>query len=157
MNKLETFDEHVIYFLRKHYATIARIALFVIFFWFGILKVFETSPAGPLVVNLLQATFLGFINPDAFVKYFGLFEAILGVMILIPKLERITFLLLLFHLFTTVMPLYIIPSEVWSAPFVPNLTGQYIIKNIALLSLGLALFSRLTPMSQTHSVLGKEE
>ncbi len=160
MNKntlLELFDLNVILFLRKHSSLISRIALFIIFFWFGILKVFLISPAGPLVTELLQATFLGWVNPDTFVRLFGVFEVIIGFMILIPKLERITFAILFFHLFTTVMPLYIIPSQVWDGIFLPNLVGQYIIKNVALLSLGLILFSHLKPMTVTHSIVGEAE
>jgi uncharacterized membrane protein YphA (DoxX/SURF4 family) len=68
--------------------------LFIIFVWFGLLKVLLISPAGPLVTSLLQSTFLGFIDPDTFVRYFGVFEVVLGAMILLPKLERITFAIL---------------------------------------------------------------
>lgn len=155
--KIEKFDEKFIFFLRKYYDEIARLALYIIFFWFGILKVFDTSPAGPLVVDLLQVTFLSFLDPNIFLKYFGIFEMIIGIMILIPKLERITFLVLLFHLFTTAMPLVLLPQEVWNSFLVPNLTGQYIIKNIALLSLGLVLFAKLKPMTQTHSIKGVQQ
>lgn len=158
MNKVvEQFDLGVIMFLRKYSDEIARAALFIIFFWFGLLKLLLISPAGPLVTNLLQATFLGWIEPNTFMQIFGVFEMIIGVMILIPKLERITFAVLLFHLFTTVMPLFMLPNEVWDGFMLPNLVGQYIIKNVALLSLGLVLFARLKPMTKTHSVFGEEE
>ncbi len=158
MNKaLETFDKRVILFLREYADEISRIALFIIFFWFGILKVFLLSPAGPLVTDLLQSTFLGWVDPDTFVRLFGLFEVVIGIMILVPRWERITFAVLLFHLFTTIMPLFMIPAAVWDGVFVPNLIGQYIIKNVALLSLGLMLFARLKPMSQTHSITGQED
>lgn len=154
---LEQLDRSVIIFLRKYSDEISRVALFIIFFWFGILKVFLLSPAGPLVIDLLQATFLGWIDPNTFVQWFGVLEVIIGFMILTPKLERITFLVLVFHLFTTVMPLFIIPAQVWDGIFVPNLIGQYIIKNVALLSLGLVLFAHLKPMTKTHSIIGEEE
>lgn len=155
--QLEQFDQQFIYFLREHADTISRIALFIIFFWFGILKVFLISPAGPLVTDLLQVTFLGWIQPDTFLVWFGVFEVIVGILILVPKLERITFAILLFHLFTTVMPLFMLPQHVWDGWFAPNLVGQYIIKNVALLSLGLMLFARLRPMTKTHSIVGEEE
>lgn len=155
--KLEKFDEGVIFFLRKYSEEIARVALFIIFFWFGALKAIGLSPAGPLVMNLLDATFLSFIEPNTFVIYFGIFEMIVGCMILIPKLERITFLVLFFHLITTVMPMFLLPKETWDGFMQPNLVGQYIIKNVALLSLGLLLFARLKPMTKTHSIAGVEE
>lgn len=156
-SKLENFDHKTIKYLRRRGDTIGRIALFIIFFWFGILKVFLLSPAGPLVVTLLNHTFLGFIDPESFLIGFGLFEVILGIMILIPKLERITFALLALHLFTTILPLFLLPGETWSTKFVPTLVGQYIIKNAALLALGLVIFSNLKPMTKTHSIWGEKE
>jgi uncharacterized membrane protein YkgB len=155
--KLEAFDMRFISFIRKHGDEFARFGLFLIFFWFGILKVFLLSPAGPLVVDLLDSTFLKFMEPNTFLILFGLFEMLIGILILIPKLERITFLILLFHLFTTVMPLWILPDVTWYQAFVPTLVGQYIMKNIALLALGVLLFARLRPMTETHRILGEEE
>lgn len=153
---LEKFDLGVIKFLRKNGDNIGRFALFLIFFWFGILKVFLLSPAGPLVTALLNNTFLGVIPDNTFLVIFGMFEVLVGIMILIPKLERITFALLAFHLFTTVLPLFLLPGETWSAQFVPTLVGQYIIKNAALLALGLIIFSNLKPMTKTHSIWGQK-
>jgi uncharacterized membrane protein YkgB len=134
-----------------------RIALFLIFFWFGILKVFLLSPAGPLVTDLLDSTFLKFMEPNLFMQLFGLFEVAIGILVLIPKLERITFIILLLHLVTTVMPLWILPDITWDQAFVPSLIGQYIMKNIALLALGVILFAHLKPMTETHRVLAEEE
>lgn len=155
--QLESFDEKVILFFRKHGMLISRSALFIIFFWFGVLKVFLLSPAGPLVSDLLNVTFLGFISPNVFQVLFGLFECVIGIMILIPRLERITFAVLLFHLFTTVMPLWLLPAHGWDGFMVPSLVGQYIIKNAALLSLGIVLFAHLKPMTKTHKIAGEED
>lgn len=157
MKKLEQFDKKVILFLREYYDEISRGALFLIFFWFGLLKIPNISPAGPLVTELLNVTFLNFIDPVFFVQMFGIFEVILAFLILIPKFERITFALLAFHLFTTIMPLFLIPHLVWDGFLIPNLTGQYIIKNVALISLGLVLFARLRPMPETHKVIAEED
>lgn len=155
--KLEAFDLHFISFIRKRGDTFARFALFFVFFWFGILKVFLLSPAGPLVVDLLDSTFLKFIAPNVFQIGFGIFEVLIGILILIPKLERVTFFILLLHLFTTVMPLWILPDVTWHQPFVPTLVGQYIMKNMALLALGVLLFAKLKPMTKTHTILGEKE
>ena len=155
--KLEKFDRKTIKYLRRRGDTIGRIALFIIFFWFGILKVFLLSPAGPLVTTLLNHTFLGVIPDTTFLIGFGMFEVLVGIMILMPKLERITFALLALHLFTTILPLFLLPSETWNGVLVPTLVGQYIIKNAALLALGLVIFSNLKPMTKTHSIWGERE
>jgi uncharacterized membrane protein YkgB len=158
MKTIEKFDAFWVHFFREKGPAIGRISLFVIFFWFGILKVLGLSPAGPLVTELFRATFLGSITqPDSFLVFFGWLEMVLGVMILIPKLERITFALLGFHLVTTVMPLFILGDSAWKGFLVPTLVGQYIIKNAALLSLGVLIFAELKPMSETHSIWGENE
>ena len=156
LTSLEKFDQTVITFLRHYADEFGRFALAFIFFWFGILKVFGLSPAGPLVVTLLQVTFLEGISPHTFLIFFGGFEALLGILILLPKLERITFLVLGLHLITTVMPLFMLPDVTWTQPLVPTLIGQYILKNAALLAVGLFLFARLKPMTLTHSIVGEE-
>jgi uncharacterized membrane protein YkgB len=155
--RLEQFDKNVILFFRKYSNGFARFSLFVIYGWFGILKVFELSPAGPLVEALQGATFWSSIPPEQFLVWFGVFEVLLGVFALVPKLERITFFLIGLHLITTVMPLFMLPDIAWDGFLVPSLIGQYIIKNLALLSLGLILFARLKPMTETHKILAQED
>ena len=158
MNKcLEQFDYRTITLFRHYGDEAARIGLFLIFFWFGILKVFMVSPANPLVGQLLEVTFLSFIPPEVFFITWGVFEMLLGTMVLLPQIERVTFVLMLFHLATTVMPLFILTEVTWYSIFVPTLVGQYIIKNVALLSVGLLLFARLRPMTETHSLMGEEQ
>ena len=154
---IETIDTKLIYFLRTHGNWIARLSLFLIFFWFGFLKVIMISPAGPLVNELLQNTFLSFLPAVAFQVWFGVFEMVIGLLLLLPKLERLTFAVMGFHFITTVMPLFILTDITWSAFLVPTLTGQYIIKNAALLALGMLLRSRIKPMSETHHYLAEED
>ncbi len=113
----------------------ARLALFIIYFWFGILKVFMVSHANPLVTDLLNVTFLHFIPVHTFLILFGIFEMIIGVMALIKKCNKTFFILVVLHLITTAMPLFMLVDTSWSSWFVPTLVGQYIIKNLALLSL----------------------
>lgn len=153
----EQFDAAVIYFFRTYGYTLARISFFIVFFWFGILKVFLISPAGPLVTELLTNTFLKFIPENTFMILFGLFEVAVGILVMIPKLERITFAVMGFHLFTTALPLGILPAITWDGIFVPTLIGQYILKNLVLLTLGMLLFAHIKPMTETHSILAEED
>jgi uncharacterized membrane protein YphA (DoxX/SURF4 family) len=161
MNKvqhiIEKCDYHVITFFREYADEFARFAFFLIFFWFGILKIFQVSAAGPLVNSLLEVTFLNFIPATTFMIALGTFEALLGVIALIPKLERVTFVLLGLHMITTIFPLFLLPEITWAQPFVPTLTGQYIMKNLALLGMSFLLFTRVRPMSETHSIFAEED
>ena len=117
-----------------------RIALFVVYFWFGILKVFGKSPASPLVEHLFNVTLhkiLPFLSIGNFLIFLGLAEVVLGILFLINKWPRTVLTLTIIHLFTTTLPLVIPSLGMWTAPFVPTLEGQYIIKNILILSLAI--------------------
>ena len=112
----------------------SRIALFVIYFWFGALKVFGFSPANPLVAELLEKT-LPFISFGTFIVLLGLFEMFLGVIFLFPQWTKFAKILFVLHMITTFMPLLLLPTVTWTTYLVPTLEGQYIIKNLALIAL----------------------
>ncbi len=120
----------------------ARIALFIVFFWFGILKLFDLSPANPLVADLLEKT-LPFITFHTFIVLFGIYEMIIGITFLIPRMEKVAIVLLIPHMFTTFLPLIMLPSVTWQGPFAPTLEGQYIIKNLVIIALALSLLTHV--------------
>jgi len=154
---IERIDENMIKFFWKNSNMTARWALFIIFFWFGILKVFGVSPAGPLVVALVDVMFGSSVSPEQFLIWFGGFEAVTGFLILLPRFERLTFLLLSSHLITTAFPLFVLPEITWYGIMQPTLVGQYILKNLALIAIGLFLYGRLRPMTKTHSMWGEDK
>lgn len=127
--------------MTKHSAIIflSRIALFVIYFWFGLLKVVGMSSANPLVLELLGKT-LPFITFTQFITLFGIFEIILGVLFLSGKFQKITFIFFFLHILTTFLPLIVLTGVTWQRAWVPTLEGQYIIKNIALVVLFLNIY-----------------
>ena len=70
---IQEIDKDIIHFFRKISDPLARFALFVVFFWFGLLKVIGQSPASEMVENLLSMT-MPFIPFTLFIVLFGLFE-----------------------------------------------------------------------------------
>ena len=149
--KLQAFDAALINFFRKISIPAARFGLFVVFFWFGILKVFGLSPAGPLVQALFEHTFLSTvfgISFGTFIIAFGIFEMIIGGLFLIRGCERVVIPLLFIHMITTFMPLFMIPQETWSGFLVPTLEGQYIIKNFVLIAAAIGIAAHLDPINE---------
>ncbi len=142
-------DHKIIYFFRRIMIPASRIALFVIFFWFGLLKVLGFSPATPLVSTLFQKT-ISFMPFAEFLVLFGLFEMLIGVLFLIPKATRITIPLLAIHMATTVLPLFMLPKVAWTSWFVPTLEGQYIIKNLVLIAAAIGIAAHMVPLDQQH-------
>ena len=138
-------DRYLLRLLKKYHGPLARVAIFITFFWFGGLKVFGTSPAGPLVASLLQRT-LPFMSFETFNLCFGIFEMAIGLLFIIPGLTRVVLPLLAVHLITTFLPLIILPALTWSGPFTPTLEGQYIIKNLVIIALAISLAATLDPL-----------
>ena len=120
----------------------ARIGLFIVFAWFGVLKVVGLSPANPLVGDLLNRT-MPWIDFGQFVVLFGLFETLIGISFLVPRLVRVSILLLGLHMVTTFMPLVLLPQVVWQKPFVPTLEGQYIIKNLLIICTAISIVAHM--------------
>lgn len=141
------FDRYIIRTLERIAMPAARIALFIIFVWFGFLKVIGASPAGPLVSNLLEQT-IPFMTPDTFIILFGWFEVVIGILFLIPKMERLAILLLGVHMITTFGPLVFLRETSWQGFLIPTLEGQYIIKNVALIALAIGIAAHLKPMKR---------
>ena len=138
-------DSKLIHFFRNISDPMARFGLFVVFFWFGALKVIDMSPASPLVQALFERT-IPFIPFSIFLIVFGAFEMVIGLMFLIKGFEREVLPLLTVHMITTAMPLILLGAVTWTAPFVPTMEGQYIIKNLVIVATAIAVAAHIHPM-----------
>jgi uncharacterized membrane protein YkgB len=141
---VKAFDRKIIHFFRKISMPVARIGFFVVFFWFGILKVIGTSPANGLVQQLLETT-MPSVSFSVFVVSFGLFECLIGILFLKKGWERVVIPLLFIHMITTFLPLVLLPGVAWQSFLTPTLEGQYIIKNLILIAAGIGIAAHLHP------------
>jgi uncharacterized membrane protein YphA (DoxX/SURF4 family) len=139
----ELFDQidlRVTSWMANYSLLVLRFGLGVIFFWFGLLKLFPgLSPAEDLVRNTIY-----FFDPDVFLPVLAVWEALIGVGFLVGlftnRFQRLTILLLFLQMPGTALPLFILPEVCWTSfPFALTLEGQYIIKNLAVIGSGLVL------------------
>jgi len=142
---LQNIESKLMKFFQRISIPFARFSLFVIFFWFGALKVVGLSLASALVQALFEQT-IPWMHFSTFMILLGLFECLIGVLFLIRGLERIVIPLLFLHMVTTFMPLFILPQETWSGFLVPTLEGQYIIKNLVIIAAAIGIAAHLQPM-----------
>lgn len=147
--KIKIFDQKVIEYSKKIQPSFARIALFVVYFWFGILKILDTSPANPLIMQLQQKT-LSFLTFHQFIIFFSLYEMLIGILFLFSRFDRLTILLFILHMATTFMPLVFLPQVTWQGFLTPTLEGQYIIKNLVLIALVLNIGANLKPWQKQN-------
>ena len=110
----------------------------ITFFWFGALKVMGVSP----VIGLLQQSFSLFAT-QPYLGLLGLFEMMIAVGLLIPKIRKVTISLTILHLLGTISVIVISPNILF-APYFPVLTmeGEFIVKNFILISACLILLFR---------------
>lgn len=112
-----------------------RWGLGVFFVWVGLLKCFGHKSATSL---LAHTVYLG--DPDTTVFYLGLWEAAIGLTLLVRPLNRVALLLLAVRLPATALALVLKADVCWvSAPLVPSPEGQYLIKDIILFTAAMVI------------------
>lgn len=116
--------------MEKHSVSMMRIALAIVYVWFGALKIFGMSPAGELVEKTAY-----WFQPEVLIPLLGICEVMIGVGLLIKKFIPYTITLLLVHMAVTIFPIFILKTICFDVfPYCPTLVGQYIIKNLVLIS-----------------------
>ena len=141
MKNVRTYNELDIFitkFMSKWGITFLRYSLGVIYIWFGILKPFGLSPAQELVEN----TVYWFDNPKTFVPILGWWEVVIGLTMCIKPLIRVSIFLLFIQMPGTFLPLILLPEVCFSNfPLGLTLEGQYIVKNLIIISAALVVGS----------------
>jgi len=144
--KVRQLDLQVIAFTGRWFVPVARAAVFVVFFYFGVLKLANQSPASPLAEALVAKT-VGANHFDLLFKVLAVYECLIGILFLLPKATRVVIPLLLIHLLIVCSPLVLVPDKVWTHPGVPTLEGQYIIKNVLLIALAIGIAAQTKPLA----------
>lgn len=142
ISNLKEFDLKLISFLNKVSMPALRISLGIVFIWFGVLKIFGNSPANDLITKTVY-----WFNPDIFIPILGIWEAVIGICLLVPSFIRVGLFLLALQMPGTFLPLILLPEVCFqSFPFDLTLEGQYIVKNLVLIGAAMAVGGRLTPI-----------
>ena len=147
-NEIVALDHRLIIFFREVSVPVARVGLFVIFFWFGIIKLLGLSPASGLIEQLYYQTTPVALDFQVFYAGFALLECIIGILFLLRGMERVALILLFAHMITTFLPLFLMPQVTWQSLFVPTLEGQYIIKNLVIIAAAMGIGAHLHPIKR---------
>jgi uncharacterized membrane protein YkgB len=143
---IQHLDLKIIALLRRAFLPVSRVAIFIVYFWFGILKIFDLSPASPLASALTQRT-IGLAHFGTAFRILAIFECVIGILFLFPKLTRIVIPLLVVHLVIVCSPLILVPHDAWTKFLVPTLEGQYIIKNVLIAAVAIGIAAQTTPLA----------
>ena len=133
--KVDTLDATIATHMDQWGPFILRIAVAIVFIWFGALKVLGVSPAGELVAATVYL-----VPPDLFVPVLGVWEMLIGLCLLYRPFIRLGILLLFFQLPGTFLPILLLPDVVfYTFPYALTVEGQYIVKNLVIIGAALVI------------------
>ena len=115
---------------------ILRLSIGIIYVWFGALKFFPgVSPAEELAKETIHQLTFKLINPELSLLLLALWETGIGVLLISGFYSKVVIRIVLVHMICTFSPLFLLSGiSFTSAPFALTLVGQYIIKNIVIVS-----------------------
>lgn len=139
--RFEQIDHAITQWMADHGITLLRISVGIIFLWFGGLKLFpDLSPAEDLATKTIEVLTFGIVTPSISLPILAVWEVVIGIGLLSGRFLRITLLLLFLQMMGTVTPLALFPNEAFTVfPIGLTLEGQYIIKNLVLISAGIVI------------------
>ena len=134
-------DVRLTNWMARYGLVLLRVSLGIVFFWFGVLKFFPgLSPAQNLATRTIDVLTFGQIPPNVSILVLATWECLIGIGLILGLFMRATLLLLFLQMLGTMAPIFFFPQEVFARiPYAPTLEGQYIIKNIVLISAGLII------------------
>jgi uncharacterized membrane protein YkgB len=143
--KAEWIDERLRPFLARVGIPLLRISLGAVFLWFGLLKIFDVSPVSGLVTKTIY-----WFDPDVVVPALGAFEVFVGLCLVAGRLMRIALPLLVLQMAGTFLVLILLPDVAFRGgnPLLLTVEGEFVVKNLVLLSAALVIGSRLAPLGE---------
>ena len=138
---IDRLDVRITSTLARIGVPILRVALGVVFLWFGVLKFFPgVSPAETLAARTIEELTFGAIRPNVSLPVLAAWESLIGIGLILNRWMRGILLLLAIQMLGTFTPLILFPTETFTVwPIVPTLEGQYIIKNIVLIGAAMVV------------------
>lgn len=139
--QLNLWEANLVCWWARHGITLLRLSLGLIFFWFGVQKFFPgLSSAEALATRTISVLTFGLVPSQVSLPVLATWECAIGLGLLTGRLLHLTLVLLFVQMAGTFLPLVFFPHETFKiVPLVPNLEGQYILKNLVLVSAALVV------------------
>ena len=134
-------DTAITRWMARYGIVLLRISLGAVFLWFGALKFFpHLSPAQDLAANTIDRLTFGLMPRSVAIPALATWESAIGLGLIAGRFMRITLLLLFVQMLGTVTPIVLFPDLAFTrVPYAPTLEGQYIMKNVVLVSAALVI------------------
>lgn len=145
----DNIDPIITNWMNRNGLRMLRISVGIVFVWFGVLKFFPgLSSAQDLAINTIKMLTFDLVPETIIINGLALWEVLIGIGLITGRFMRETLLLLFLQMMGTFTPIFLFPHEVFTQiPYAPTLEGQYIIKNIVIISAGIVLGGALESKS----------
>lgn len=131
-------------FSDRHRFSLLSISIGVVYLWFGALKLFPSwSPAEDLALETLSMVVFHTMNSKVLLTLLACVEVFIGLSLIFRFTTKLMILLVLIHMFGTMIPLFFMTNITFNKPpFGFSIIGQYILKNIVIITGLLIVFSK---------------
>ncbi|MBW4891334.1 hypothetical protein KXQ82_16520 [Mucilaginibacter sp. HMF5004] len=121
---------------------ILSISIGIIYLWFGVLKFFfGLSPAEQVASQTIHQLTFGLLPDRIAISALAVWECVLGTMLILRRYMKFTLILMFAHMCLTFTPFVFFPHQTFMhLPYDFTLLGQYIMKNIIIISSGAVLW-----------------
>ena len=142
-NRVRLVDAAILDVLRRLAPSLLRASLGVVFFWFGALKVLGMTPVTDLVAGTVF-----WADPRWFVPALGAMEVLIGLGLILGRSLRLVLVLFTAQMAGTFLVFLVQPDVAFMAgnPLLLTVEGEFVVKNLVLLSAGLSVGSRLADL-----------
>ena len=136
---INRLDAKVTQWLTRNSVSLVRMSLGFVFLAFGLLKFFpDVSPAEAIAIRTTDALTLGIVDGDLARLFVAAMETAIGLSLLTGRYLRAGIALLGIAMVGVLSPLVLFPGDLFSREYnAPTLEGQYVVKDIVLLTSGL--------------------
>jgi len=136
--RVETLDARLTRLFDAYGVTALRVALGIVYIWFGALKVVDRSPVEDLVRDVVF-----FADSSWVVPAMGAWEIVIGLGLIFPVALRLTLLMLVAQLVGTLGAFVVVPGRCFDDgnPLLLTTTGEFVLKNLVLISAALVIGS----------------
>ena len=130
--------------LARYSVDLLRISLGLVFLGFGLLKFFPgLSPAQELAGRTVEILTLGLVPEQLAVLMVATLESTIGFLLVTGRWLRLGIALLIVAMAGILSPLVLLPDELFRGRiYAPTLEGQYVIKDVVLLSAAFVIAAR---------------
>ena len=135
MFKISKLDTLMVKDMRKWGIPVLRVALGIVFLWFGALKIFGVTP----VADLVGQTY-SFFPVTEFLVFLGVWEVVIGIGLILKIFLRSVLAMLWLQMLGTFIASILEPSMFFNGNiFLLTIEGEFLVKNLVLVASGIVI------------------